>query len=382
MARRAAMTVIRSAGVCLLIPCIAAARVWEVHHDGSGDASTIQAAVDGAENGDVIVIGPGAYDEIVVVNGKSLELRSTHGPNATSIRVFGGQNQGSALSQVRVSGLTMAPRGINSAPLFVGPLEYFEVSDCIFTSGTYTSELYKVRHAVVRDCVFHDNIDTNSGDLGGGALKMRTTLASTGYLVDNCVFRNNEVTTGTPGMGFGGGGAIAASGVDGGPIEIRNCLFDANRAPTAGACFVSGSVIVTNCTFVNNVSSDAAVVMETPPQDPWGVFNSIFAYNSLVGLYSPAPSHCGCNAFWQNDILGLEGACSKLEEEGWGGFWELDPAFCDSTGDYRLAKSSPLVGPFVDQEHSQCTSPIGAYGPGCAPVPVIDTSWGRIKARF
>ncbi|MCA9759707.1 MAG: cell surface protein, partial [Candidatus Eisenbacteria bacterium] len=43
----------------------ALARDWYVYVDGSGDAPTIQGAVDQAADGDRIFVGPGTYEERV-----------------------------------------------------------------------------------------------------------------------------------------------------------------------------------------------------------------------------------------------------------------------------------------------------------------------------
>ena len=47
----------------LLFAPPAAARVWEVRADGSGDAPTIQAALDAASAGDLVRVGCGVYPD-------------------------------------------------------------------------------------------------------------------------------------------------------------------------------------------------------------------------------------------------------------------------------------------------------------------------------
>jgi len=52
-------------GLCVLLLCPprpAAATVWTIHPDGTGDAPTIQAAIDSAaDNGDIIELSDGVY---------------------------------------------------------------------------------------------------------------------------------------------------------------------------------------------------------------------------------------------------------------------------------------------------------------------------------
>nr|MBP7496211.1 hypothetical protein [Bacteroidales bacterium] len=42
---------------------------WNVKQDGSGDFTTIQAAINAAAAGDIIMIGPGLYDEESMLTG-------------------------------------------------------------------------------------------------------------------------------------------------------------------------------------------------------------------------------------------------------------------------------------------------------------------------
>jgi len=82
----------RNAFPVLLLAALAAiaspasARNWHVFVDGSGDAPTIQAAVDSAAAaGDSVLIGPGMYFQAVVINNKSLVMRSLEGRDQTTI---------------------------------------------------------------------------------------------------------------------------------------------------------------------------------------------------------------------------------------------------------------------------------------------------------
>ena len=54
-----------------------------------------------------------------------------------------------------------------------------------------------------------------------------------------------------------------------------------------------------------------------------------------------------------------------------------DPAFCDpDNGDYSLAQNSPRYD-------ASCCGPLGAiHLPGCGPVAVLPTTWGRIKSMY
>ena len=56
-------------GILMAIATAAHSHTWHVAQDGSGDFTVIQAAVDAAQDGDTISIGPGHYTEFTVVPG-------------------------------------------------------------------------------------------------------------------------------------------------------------------------------------------------------------------------------------------------------------------------------------------------------------------------
>jgi len=54
--------------LCLCLAASAQSATWHVEKDGSGDFEVIQDAVDAAAPGDVIMVGPGRYEEFQVWN--------------------------------------------------------------------------------------------------------------------------------------------------------------------------------------------------------------------------------------------------------------------------------------------------------------------------
>lgn len=65
------------------------ARVWTVYHDGSGDAPTIQAAIDSSVSGDVVAVFPGTYAERITMKD-NVSLLAVQGPDVTFLEAPAG----------------------------------------------------------------------------------------------------------------------------------------------------------------------------------------------------------------------------------------------------------------------------------------------------
>ncbi len=59
--------------------------LWSVAADGTGECSTIQDAVDSAEDGAVIQLEDGTYDEEVVIDGKYLTIQGNASDNSAVV---------------------------------------------------------------------------------------------------------------------------------------------------------------------------------------------------------------------------------------------------------------------------------------------------------
>ena len=102
---------------CLLGAVGAESRTWYVKPDGTGEAPTIQAAVDSARAGDVVVLAAGLYtwssqaatsDDMVILKA-GVSLRGESGPEVT---ILDGEGAGRVIRcqdvrEVRIEGLTI-----------------------------------------------------------------------------------------------------------------------------------------------------------------------------------------------------------------------------------------------------------------------------------
>jgi hypothetical protein len=268
-------------------------RVWGP--GGSGDVinvpvdfPTIQSAMFNAFEGDTVLVAPGTYNEAINFNGQSITVKSSGGPEVTTIdatglnqpvvRVPNGSGAGTRLEGFTITGGDhtggLAQGGGVSVDAFGGST-FITVADCIITgnvaeSGGGAAVVFN-GEAVFEDCTFHDN-DTDGPFGGGGGLYANTGTA----MLDGCTFTSNHATSGGGAVNVNNNGTVVAtdcmfvsntSDNAGGAVivisstadaDFTGCTFDDNEAAQGGAVMVNGtSTDFINCNFVNNVATFA-----------------------------------------------------------------------------------------------------------------------------
>ncbi len=205
--------------------------------------ATIQAAIDAAAPGDVVVVANGVYtgdgNRDLSFGGKAITVRSAGGAERCTIdcgsapgapyRAFLFEN--GETREAVVEGFTIingdTPPGAISDPFNGGGIR---ILDCSPT---------------IRGCVFRDN---NAACWGGGV------YAGSGGspLIEQCVFDNNTADDG--GGFFSWLGSVA---------EIRNSLFVGNTALASGGAvaeFGGGGLDLEHCTFTGNKALFGVIV--------------------------------------------------------------------------------------------------------------------------
>ena len=202
------------AGLVVLVAAApTAADTVTVCLDGTCDHVSIQAAIDAAQDGDIVQIAPGLYAERVPINpdGRSILVTGTMIDGVPATILDGNQSH-------RV---IICDSGEDDSTEFTGLVIQNGLADGVAFGGTIGR--------------------------GGGML-----ISGSSPRVTNCIFRNN--------VALERGGAIANRRGDFDPAEptsnptITNCVFHDNQAPNGGAIRNDdgSSPIITDCLFRKN----------------------------------------------------------------------------------------------------------------------------------
>src|SRR5262245_10302108 len=207
--------------VCIsLLGARADARTWQVAPDGTGDAPTVQAAIDSAESGDEVVLAAGLYTwsiqggqgdpeilAFMVGLKPGITLRGESGPEETTLdaeqrgRVINCSGPG----QMRIEGLTVTGGGGNPGGGVGAAQESHPVIANCFVRNNDSGGGGGVScwEGTIVDCQILENCGGHPRGEGGG-------IACGPALISRCTIRGNSA--GTIFYEFGKGGGIRSNG--------------------------------------------------------------------------------------------------------------------------------------------------------------------------
>ena len=337
--------------VFLSITGLAAPATFTVAGNGSGDFTTIQAALDAAVGGvDEIVVANGTYTGVgnrdLDFKGKAIVLRSIGGAANCIIDC---QGQGRAFifqsgegSGTVVDGFTI----INGYhPDYGGAIECDgsspTISNCVITNcSSYDGGAIDCYNAspIIVYCTIMNNHALNDG----GAIECYDGSNPT---ITDCVITGNTA-------GHSGGGIDSYKSS---PM-IVNCEITDNTAASSGGgieCYKSSLVTVTNCLLVGNTAgryggaidcydSQAKIsyctIVDNTGGEAFGGFGGVYA-DALSSLTTVTNS-----ILWNNgdDIEGCSATYSCIQEgDGGEGTISENPQFrTGSLGDYYLRQTA------------------------------------------
>ena len=221
--------------------------------DVPGDQPTIQAGVDAAVDGDVVVVAAGTYtgpgNRDVDFHGKRIVVRAATGAQVV-IDCQGGNRDrhrgfifqsGEGADSV-VEGFVIRNGNAPGVPVLF--LELGGGAVCLASSPTF------------RGCTFKANV----ARFGGGGVGCNQANPS---FVD-CVFQSNDVPPN--GMALGGGGLLL---LDSSP-RFEGCTFEDNTSMVGGAFFLNGSSpSLVQCSFRRNrTSGGGGALYSQSPSSP------------------------------------------------------------------------------------------------------------------
>ncbi|MBU2689767.1 MAG: DUF5123 domain-containing protein [Candidatus Eisenbacteria bacterium] len=332
---------------------------WHVYEDGSGDAPTIQAAIDSASAGDDVLIHPGVYSDLhpdpwgdwntIITMKDSIWIHSSDGPEVT---ILDAQDQGRVV---------------------VCWAEY---------AGNISSE------AVVEGLTLTHGREGGYGAPGGGAINVEgspspdlcTPVFKGLHIVENNALSGAalEILFASPTISGcwieGNFSSIDIIGTFDGTLTFRqNVVVNNTCSDFPLFRFHSNTAFIEGNTFAFNESGSYGGIIEHTGSGTYK--NNIIAFNVGSGNASLEHLECSCNDVYGNLIdfgpFGVDGHISA------------DPQFCDpDNGDFTLTASSPCL-PGHHPDNTDCGL-IGALPIGCpissVPTPApIPTTWGLLK---
>jgi len=298
------------------------------------DSSTIQAGIDGATDGDTVLVQPGTYIENINFNGKNIVVGSlfltTQDTSYILSTIVDGNQSGSVVTFANGEDSTALLNGFtitNGNGTNVSGIQRFG-------GGIYS---YNSSNPIISDCIITGN---SAGAGSGGGISCYYASAT----IKNCIIRDN--TNHGISNAFGAG------------IMVVNCLIRDNYASDYGGGIHAGggsSPTIINCTIVNNDSYHHTST-------------GIYAISGGTVLNSIVRDNIG------PDILIIQGTTNVTYSNIEGGYTgtgniDTDPLFIDSTNnDYRLTDNSPCIGsglntslvPAIDLDGNLRPNPVGS----------------------
>lgn len=371
--------------ITILITASSPGRVITVDDDNPADFTTIQAAINDANDGDIVEIQPGTYtgdgNRDVDFLGKAITVTSTdpNDPNTVATTIITGDAfifqsgedadsviDGLAFTDGEISITDGGPTIMNctftgnririsdsdpiianctfansNLPIYCEPNGSLTISNCLFYENYSSSEggaIYiNQSQATLANCVFRGNYVGSSGWDGAGIHCIESSLTLT-----NCLFHDNYAPA--------AGGAISARDCE---LALTDCLFSGCEAPVGAAVYCrprnnpSYNVSITNCQFIGNRSIHYTW---TRPNYEYGGAVSVGGGNLLLAncLFTGnlAPSFRAGALFVSSSNVGIKN-CTFADNLGSDGnslvIW--DGRYTPSSSDIHIENSIMWDGP-------------------------------------
>lgn len=293
------------------------------------DQPTIQAGLNAAAAGDVVLVGPGTYSEAITIPFRQLTLRSAAGPATTILTRSTGRSITMSALSLTVDGFTLTRTGTGSAGGIAHQSGDLTMTNCVLSgcsasfSGPGSGGAVAISSGSNTTCTFIGcTFSDNQASSNGGAIEVGAFAI---VRIINCTFLRNAAT-------FNGGALDAPTGT----VSIVNSLFSGNSASTGGAVYSSGGsggTRISGCTFVGNsgMGGTGRAVYSTSGT----TFENSIVWATAGAPGIPAVYLAGSTATYCNIEGGISPGFAILN---------VDPMFVNAAaGDFRLASGSPCL---------------------------------------
>jgi len=335
-----------------------------VRADGSGDYTTIQAAVDEANGGDIIELADGIYtgtgNRDIGFKTKSVTVKSQSGnPDDCVIDSQGASGDPHRAflineregNRATIQGLTIRNgyHGTGGGTGATLQRSSPTIRDCIFRDceafdGGAIS-MYKSK-SLIWNCSFYNNI---ANDAGGGVF-----CHTSEPTIEHCFFKGN--------WALWGGGGLYNHYSD---PQVNYCTFVQNSSDHWGGAVHNNhpdsTPLLSNCTFVYNFAPSGGAMYSRNTANP-SIQNSIIAFSTqgvAVMCVNGAATDLYCSDVYGN-VGGDYVDCLAGQLALYDNF-TADPLFCDSSQvNYRLQEASPCA-----PENNLACGLVGANPVGC-----------------
>ncbi len=201
------------------------------------------------------------------------------------------------IDDVTISNSTFQNNTTNRGALYPIFCNNFSVDNCIFQNNISTNSsnfggamFIWNSTGTIRDCTFESNNTGNGAAIHIDGREMAESVASN-FVFDNCIFSGNFASD------FGGGAIRSFSA----SYTVRDCEFNSNFSANGGAIFSSGdgqNIVGINNTFIGNTADFGA------SQANYGSFsNYSFTNNTYAGNVANTSGGGLINGFGANVML-------------------------------------------------------------------------------
>ena len=339
----------------------ALATIYMVNPEGTGDFPTIQAAIDGAVDGDVVELANGTFvgdgNRDIEFRGHAIILRSQLGDRDSCIidcqASETDQHRGLVFSSDEdsmtvLSGITITngyvvgdwPNGLGGGILCGGASP--KIANCAIRSCYGSGMAAEECTSQILSCSFTDNYTWESG----GGLYCRSSCSVT---LHGCTFESNNAYV-------EGGGIYCTDMCD---PYVEQCLFINNGPASVNLEYSTGTFA--NCTF-EDATHGFRLFYSSPTID-----HTLIAFNSGSAVYCqngycyPALMCCdlyGNGSDWSGYISSQYGQAGNISQ---------DPIFCGALHNPDLPRAIHSSSPCAPEQNPECGL-IGAGPIGCTEI--------------